>query len=60
MFRDAGDQLEEEAKEHGKTVKVHITSNTPVLQGFVDFFSISSVFNSFYIFLLVLVELNGI
>ena len=29
----------EEEEEHGKTVKYHITSITPVLQDFADFFS---------------------
>ena len=37
----------EEEEEHGKTVKYYITSLTPVLQHFVDFFSISVVFNMF-------------
>ena len=34
-------------EEHGKTVKYHITSITPVLQDFAAFFSISLVFNMF-------------
>ena len=34
-------------EEHGKTVKYRITSITPVLQGFADFFSISLVFSMF-------------
>ena len=34
-------------EEHGKTVKYRITSITPVLQGFDDFFSISLVFSMF-------------
>ena len=47
-------------KEHGKTVKYHITSITPVLQDFADFFSISLVFNMFFNLALVEVKLNGI
>ena len=51
---------EEEEEEHGKTVKYHITSITPVLQDFADFFSISLVFNMFFTLVLVEVKLNGI
>ena len=49
-------------EEDGKTVKYHITSITPVLQHFADFFtiSISLVFNMFFTFALVEVKLNGI
>ena len=46
--------------EHGKTVKYHITSITPVLQDFADFFSMSLVFNMFLTLMLVEVKLNGI
>ena len=41
-------------------MKYHITSITPVLQGFADFFSISLVFNMFLTLALVEVKLNGI
>ena len=47
-------------EEHGKTVKYHITSITPVLQDFADFFSMSLVFNMFLTLMLVEVKLNGI
>ena len=49
-YGDTGVQPEdeEEEEEHGKTVKYHITSITPVLQDFADFFSISLVFNMFF------------
>ena len=47
-------------KKSGKTVKYHITSITPVLQDFADFFSISLVFNMFFNLALVEVKLNGI
>ena len=43
-----------------KTVKHHITSITPVLQNFADFFSISLVFNMFFTLAMVKVKLNGI
>ena len=50
-----GVQPEEEAEEeHGKpTVKVHITSITPVLQDFAHFFLMTLVFNIFYTLMLV-------
>ena len=49
------------AEEHGKTVKYHIiTSITPVLQDFTDFFSILLVFNVIFTLVLVEVKLNGI
>ena len=41
-------------------MKYHITSITPVLQNFDDFFSISLVFNMFFTLVLVEVKLNGI
>ena len=49
-------------EEHGKTVKYYniITSITPVLQDFADFFSILLVFNVFLTLMLVEVKLNGI
>ena len=50
----------EENEEHGKTVKYRFTSITPVLQDFVDFFSISFVFNMFFTLALAEVKLNGI
>ena len=40
-------------------MKYHITSITPVLQDFADFFSISLVFNMFLTLMLVEVKLNG-
>ena len=43
-------------EEHGKTVKYRITSITPVLQGFADFFSISLVFSMFVTLALVEVK----
>ena len=46
--------------EHGKIVKYHITSITPVLQDFVDFFSIPLVLNMFFTLVMVKVKLNGI
>ena len=49
-----------EEEEHGKTVKYHFTSITPVLQRFADFFSISLVFSMFLTLALVEVKLNGI
>ena len=49
-----------EFNRNGKTVKYHITSITPVLQDFADFFSISLVFNMFFNLALVEVKLNGI
>ena len=53
-------EIEEAEEEHGKTVKYHITSITPVLQDFADFFSVSLVFNMFLTLMLVEVKLNGI
>ena len=47
-------------EKHGKTVKYHITSITPVIQDFADFFSISLVFNMFFTLAMVKVKLNGI
>ena len=41
-------------------MKHHITSITPVLPDFADFFSISLVFNVFFTLVLVEVKLNGI
>ena len=51
---------EEAEEEHGKIVKYHITSITPVLQDFADFFSISVVFNMFFTLAMVKVKWNGI
>ena len=41
-------------------MKYHITSITPILQDFADFFSISLVFNMLFNLALVEVKLNGI
>ena len=47
-----------EGEEGDKTVKYHITSITPVLQDFADFFSMSLVFNMFFTLALVKIKLN--
>ena len=41
-------------------MKNRITSITPVLQDFADFFSLILVFNMFYTLAMVKVKLNGI
>ena len=55
-------QSEKEVEEecHGNSQKVEITSITPVLQGFLDFFQISLAFNKFSTLMLVEVKLSGI
>ena len=54
---DTGVQ-EEEAEEHGKTVKYYSRSIILVLQDLADFSSISLVFNMFFTLMLVKVKLN--
>ena len=49
----------EEAEEHGNSVKIEMTSITPVLQAFLDFFQISLAFNMFSTLVLVEVKLSG-
>ena len=53
-------EIMEDEEEHGKTVKYHITSITPVLQDFAEISSILLVFNMFFALVLVEVKLNGI
>ena len=50
---------EAESEEHGNSVKVEITSITPVLHAFLDFFfQISLAFNMFSTLVLVEIELK--
>ena len=39
------EEAEEENEEHGNSVKIQITSITPVLRAFYNFFQISLAFN---------------
>ena len=46
-------------RSHGNSMKIEITSITPVLQIFLDFFQISLAFNMFSTLVLVEVKLSG-